>query len=81
MINTLELPQKIKSQLGKEVDYNFKRKGIKTTIRGIVVDAKKFAGHISNVNDPSVRLDGYQLKIKPIDGSRAIWTTAFPIEG
>ena len=67
--------------IGIEVDYNYHtRKGNPRTVTGKVVDAKKFMGHIARIDDPEYIRDGYKYKIKPLDGSRAIWTQAFPLK-
>lgn len=79
-----DLPQSVTNHIGHTVVYtaegNGRRKPKKVT--GIVVDAKLVPGtrivHMDNPKDPGRR--AFKFKIKPTDGSRAIWTMAFPVD-
>ena len=71
-----EFSEKMTSQIGKTLTYS-DRKGIETT--GVCDKIRWSGSYITNMsipNDP--KWAGFELRLKPIDGSRAIWTKAFP---
>jgi len=71
-----DFPEHIQKQVGKEVKYNLRGKEVTT---GIVDDLRWSHSTIMEMKGgkrgPEFR--GFELRIKPNDGSRAIWTRAF----
>lgn len=69
-----EFPQSFQDLIGKHNEYRLD--GI-TKCKGIIVDMKWSLSTIVNLKNLEEEWYGIQLKFKPDDGSRAIWTKPF----
>lgn len=63
-------------QIGRHVEYTATSRDGKTvnSVTGVVTALQ--GGHVLRDINTGERFNGYKLRIKPDDGSRAIWTTA-----
>jgi len=67
-------PKKFQERIGTEVEYGINGK---PTVRGFIDDMRWSSAQIVNMKKLSERWYGIELRIKPNNGKRAFWTTAF----
>jgi hypothetical protein len=74
-----EFPKKFSELIGTHNQYN---KGGKVVCKGIIIDIRWSCRYIMKLNGTKKGKEyyGIELKFKPDDGSRAIWTTPFSSE-
>ena len=74
-----ELPADlVETYLGSDITYDYEKPGHKTRhVEGVVTAVERAPGRITNDRG---QWPCFRLRIKPHDGSRAIWTCAFPDE-
>lgn len=70
-----EFSEKMKSNIGKVLTYTRKEESITGKC-----DKIRWSGtyHKDMSNPDSPKFTGFELRIKPSDGSRATWTKSFP---
>ncbi len=72
----MEFSDKMKSCIGKELEYSHPRTG--TKIAGICDQIRWSGSFIAKIDQPDIKWKGFEIRLKPKDGGRAFWTKAFP---